>query len=391
MILKIKNQSFIIGLFVIIVFILSRQVPFYFLSPIMNICSLLLIIFYFYGNRIINSNHPQINFQLTKGILVLLALHIIYSLIVSNGEITTVLRFAIILFVLIVAFQINNLPQICLKIFLLFQIIQSLLIVLFEIYLLVYSDELTSGVIRNFVITEGWGDIYSNGLFYHVQLRGNSLLPFAYMILSIPGLKLRRQWAIKTLIILGNIFAGNFAFILIIIVFVIFNSILKIKNSKTFFKWLIFVIVSIIFLSLPIINMIQSKIESKMEGNSISERYEQTKLLINSLAKNELTFFCGNGLGYSLDVVTQTRDYRGAIYFEIQPLYFLSQMGVIFFAIFLSFSFFIAFVNYRNKQLFLIFCCYWLYASINPYIFDTNHFIVVIILNILNRREVNSI
>ena len=137
--------------------------------------------------------------------------------------------------------------------------------------------------------------------------------------------------------------------------------------------------------------MIQSKIESKMEGNSISERYEQATLLINSLSKNELTFFFGNGLGYSLDIVTQTRDYRGAIYFEIQPLYFLSQMGVIFFAIFLLFSFFLAFINYRNKQLFLIFCCYWFYASINPYILDTNNFIVIIILNILNHKEINSI
>jgi hypothetical protein len=282
---------------------------------------------------------------------------------------------------LVLAFHLNNLPRNFINIFFILFSIQALIVILAEFAMLTLVDDVLASNIRFFVIDSGWGDIYSNGLFFHIQIKGNALLPIAFMLLFVEEIPLKYKFTLKVIFLISIIFSGNFAFLIALFIFLIINSFINLKNNNQLYKRLLFFFVIAVLTSPIILNYVHNKIEVKNEGNSIFERTEQIKYLTNNLTQNPVTFLLGTGLGSTLNIVSTTRDYRGATYFEIQPMYFLSQMGVVFFGLFIIYSFLIAYLNYTNKTLFLIFCCYWIYASINPYIFDTNQFVVILLLN----------
>ena len=65
----------------------------------------------------------------------------------------------------------------------------------------------------------GWGDVYTyNGVFWRIQLKGNALLPFAFFVSWI-YLSSFKRYLISSLFLVALILAGNFAFILGVIVF----------------------------------------------------------------------------------------------------------------------------------------------------------------------------
>ena len=383
--MKINKETILNFLFLVIIFILTRQVPFSNLSPIMNISLITLVIFslFFANGSKLNSNIKYITLYL----LFFLVLHTIYSFLFSNSSLSNLIRFFIILLSLILAFHINNVPRKFIKIFFTLFAIQAFIIILAEFIMLFVVDEFLAGQIRTLVIEKGWGDVYSNGQFFHIQIKGNALLPFAFMLLFIEEIKIKFKFALKILFLSATIFSGNFAFLIALTIFLIINMFINLKDNKDLYRKLILFSTIIVFLSPFLYRYVINKIDLKNEGNSILERTEQTKYLLQNLTQNPSTFLLGTGLGSTLNIISPTRDYRGATYFEIQPLYFLSQMGIIFFGMFVFYNFLIAYLNFNNKKLLLIFFIYWIYASINPYIFDTNHFIVIIILNTIQNYK----
>ena len=383
--MKIKKKSILIFLFIVILFILTRQVPFSNLSPIMNISLIVLVIF-----SLLFANGNKLNYKIqyiTLYLLSVLVLHTFYSFLFSNSSIYNLFRFFTILFSLILAFHINNLPRKFLNIFFTLYAIQSFIVILSELIMLFIVDDFLAGQIRTFVIEKGWGDVYSNGQFFHIQIKGNALLPFAFMLLFIEQVKIKFKGPLKLLFLSATIFSGNFAFLIALTIFLIINIFINLKNNNDLYRKLVLFSMIIVFLSPFLYRYVINKIDLKNEGNSILERTEQTKYLLQNLTQNPSTFLLGTGLGSTLNIISPTRDYRGATYFEIQPLYFLSQMGIIFFGMFVFYNFLVAYLNFKNKKLLLIFFIYWIYASINPYIFDTNHFIVIIILNTIQNYK----
>lgn len=122
----------------------------------------------------------------------------------------------------------------------------------------------------------------------------------------------------------------------------------------------------------------------KMEV-SIPTRFDQMAQLIENLAETPTSLLFGQGLGNVINVITDYRDYRNNYYFELQTLYVLNQVGILYFLLFLITK--IAFVIkfWDNKFIYLIYLSYVLYAFTNPYLFDTTNILVLIVLSSLSK------
>ncbi len=94
-------------------------------------------------------------------------------------------------------------------------------------------------------------------------------------------------------------------------------------------------------------------------------------------------------MGCTLNKQSSTRDYRESTYFEMQPLYFLDQLGIILFIFFIFLNLYLTIINFKYNLILLIYFCYIIYSFTNPYILDTNHFVVIIILNTIQFSKDN--
>ena len=97
---------------------------------------------------------------------------------------------------------------------------QALFIIGFEAYLVSSFDQKSYQPIRMFFLNNSWGDVYTTtGTWWKVQPKGNALLPFAFFISIIYYSGLKRI-ILTTIFLLAILCAGNFAFILGILLFV---------------------------------------------------------------------------------------------------------------------------------------------------------------------------
>jgi len=237
--------------------------------------------------------------------------------------------------------------------------------------------------IRQTATSNGWGDIYTlNNLYYNIQIKGNALLPVAFMVTFLNNIDIKRILLIRLLLLIAVFFSGNFAYLVAISIFLLFFSIYRINTFFKLYKWGMYLTLFFLMSSFPIYKYINNTLTEKKD-DSIYERYQQSELLLNELKKNPITFLMGLGQGATLDKSTSTRDYKDLTYFELQIIYFFYQLGLIMFFIFLFLYFYLAFISFTDKYLILIYSCYIIYSLTNPYIFDTNNIIVIILLNSL--------
>ena len=136
------------------------------------------------------------------------------------------------------------------------------------------------------------------------------------------------------IILLSVIIAGNLAFWIASLTFAFIGIIMKYglvildfsKEQIRKFKYKFYILVSFIFLlvlSIGIIYIYQTII-LKMES-SIPTRLDQVFVLFMNLSETTITLFFGQGLGNTVDVVTEYRDYTGAYYYELQLIYIRSE------------------------------------------------------------------
>lgn len=380
-----------IFLFTVIVFFLTRQFPLNKYSYIMNISLIILVIFNIFSN--FKNKSWKNNDLILLSLFLFLVFHFIYTFIFTDNLFLNQLRFFFIIFSLIFSFKINFLPYQAIKIFLFFILLQAITIIFLEFYLFLVADKSTVSVFRSLVNENEWGDIYSNGYFLHVQIKGNALLPFAFMLVSHKKYHNNFKNVFKLILITSIIFSGNFAFLIAILIFSIIDFFTSIPNQNILYKKVKYFFILFIILIIPLIKFISYKINTKFDSESIYERQDQTRILLNDLSTNPFNFFLGSGLGNTINYSSSSRDYRNSIFYEIQPLYFLNQMGFIFFSLYLILHVFYSRYILKDKTLFLIYFCYLIYSSTNPYIFDTNQFIVIIILitfqNFINKNELS--
>ena len=373
--------NLIIFFYVIVLFFLTRQVPFQNYSLIMNISSFLLIFFYLFFNR--NSFKIKTDNILIIFFFIILTWHFIYSIFLTKAILFNSIRFFLIVITIIFAYKIKINSILIRKYFFIFIIIQSIFIILLELFLVVINDSLIYNFIRQTTIANGWGDVYTlNNIYYNIQIKGNALLPVAFMITYFKNININKKLLLRFVIFIAVFFSGNFAYLISITFFLFFISIYKIKSFSHFYKWVVYLLILILTLFYPTYTYINSKLTEKKD-DSIYERYQQADLLLNEMNSSKLTFIMGFGQGATFEKITSTRDYRGSTYFELQSIYFLYQLGFFLFFLFLFVYFFLAFTKFNDKYILLVYLCYIFYSLTNPYIFDTNNFIVIILLNSL--------
>lgn len=392
--LKIQNNLLLL-LFILIVLFLTRQVPFNSYSFIMNI-SLILFFIFNYRYILININKDKILkqlFFLTIGISLLM---IFYSLYLEN-EPSLIIRFYLIIVLIFLAYFVKP-DKKYINIFIFFIGIQALFLICFEIYLMANFSIDTYYPIRHFFLNNNWGDVYTyNGIIWKIQLKGNALLPFAFFI-SMVYYKGFKRSLIAGLFFVATLLAGNFAYILGIILFLGLYYIYSKRWTiqKIVLNGFIGIILTIVLFN-PTYNYFSNVVEQK-SGDSNSTRIDQTNVLVENMNKNLVTILFGQGLGNTVDVKTEWRDYSGAIYYELQAFYIMNQSGILFFTFFILINILLAYYMFKYKLLFIVYASYIFYALFNPYFLDTSHIVVIIILlslrkvfdekNIFNTRSI---
>lgn len=394
MVLKIQNNLLLL-LFILIVLFLTRQVPFNSYSFIMNI-SLILFFIFNYRYILININKDKILkqlFFLTIGISLLM---IFYSLYLEN-EPSLIIRFYLIIVLIFLAYFVKP-DKKYINIFIFFIGIQALFLICFEIYLMANFSIDTYYPIRHFFLNNNWGDVYTyNGIIWKIQLKGNALLPFAFFI-SMVYYKGFKRSLIAGLFFVATLLAGNFAYILGIILFLGLYYIYSKRWTiqKIVLNGFIGIILTIVLFN-PTYNYFSNVVEQKsVSSNSI--RIDQTNVLVENMNKNLVTILFGQGLGNTVDVKTEWRDYSGAIYYELQAFYIMNQSGILFFTFFILINILLAYYMFKYKLLFIVYASYIFYALFNPYFLDTSHIVAIIILlslrkvfdekNIFNTRSI---
>ncbi|PTS92513.1 polymerase, partial [Pedobacter sp. HMWF019] len=154
------------------------------------------------------------------------------------------------------------------------------------------------------------------------------------------------------------------------------------KSINTYSIKVVFFVLLLVLISPYIYQYVTSTIEMKSD-ESLNLRGDQVNVLIDNLSESQFTLLLGQGLGHTLKVITPLRDYTDSIYFEIQTLYILNQLGIFFFLCFIIYNILIMMLKWGwdNQEIYLAYFIYIVYAVTNPYIFDTNHVVIIIVLN----------
>ena len=341
-----------------------------------TISSNLALLVLFFNNIPLHKKRVIYIIKITLCILILIG----YSVILGNSP-NLICRFGLILFFVGNAYFIKINGKQALKYLMYISTSFCIFLIAIEVLLLFVWDPIFIDQLRHIILDAQIGDIYSlNGIFYHVQLKGSAILPFIYMLLCVTNLfskKVRKMYLVIHLI--GFICAGNFMYIMSV---ALFHCLLYIRTLNTKRKLLNGILVGIIFITIlaPIIvPFFQGKMEQKAEtSNAI--RIEQAALLMVDMTENPVTVLFGKGLGNTLHVSTSFRDYTDNIYFELQTIYFLNQMGVLPFLAFVLFNLWMIYKYIKNPKLKIVYLCYVAYAISNPYILDTTQVVVIISL-----------
>ncbi|WP_296877267.1 hypothetical protein [Thomasclavelia sp.] len=364
-----KKNAFSYILWAIILFSYFFQFPFSFLSQFIVPSVMLLIILNTDVNEFKRNKLFSLNFLL---FLIFLCIPFIIS-IFKNVEMSRIMRFFLILISIPLCTQVKlkNYDNYY-RIMIFFAIIKSILLVLIALYLIKTNDHT---LIRNWVLANNLGDIYLAGSFSpRVQVQGNAFLVVIFILSFIKNNKFRLS---NIILLFGILAAGNFAFVLGLILFVFYKMYLYVllwsKKNKQKLMMLIVAIIIIIAFLIPYIN---AKIEIKSLYSNVV-RIEQIKVL------TEGNFLIGEGLGSVINASTTFRNYNNDIYFELQTLYIYNQIGII--GLFLFYmTLFSAFFK-KRMTIVIVYCIYLFYALWNPYCFDTTQMMAtIIIINLPN-------
>ena len=276
------------------------------------------------------------------------------------------------------------------NIFLFLACLHSLVLVIFEIYMAFFTDYSLYQVIRMYFNENGYGDVFTfNGFFYRVQIVGNSVIPVSLFIAVIYLKNSWRKYIAAILLLSGTVIAGNFAFLIATLFFAYLYLSLSVKLT-----YQNIVVGTVLMVLLVLGGYLLTKDYSTMvlerkKDVSLGARADQTALLMDDLAENSFSLLFGKGLGHTIAKETQFRDYTGTFYYELQTLYLLNQTGIIYFSLFVLTNVILILKFINNKKLLLIYASYLVYAVTNPYIFDSVHVLLIIVL-VSMRKEIAS-
>ena len=373
--LKFKTSNILYCLFAVTLLFLTRQCPLSSLSFIMNIC--LFSFFLLSLNDIAKALHAHFVGLVSILNIMLLLFLVLYSFFIGNDT-SLILRSFIILLLLCYAYLVKPRER-YIKLFLFFIFIQAIFIIGFEIYMITNFNQDTYLPLRHVFLNNNWGDVYTfNGYLWKIQLRGNALIPFAFFIsvLYYNGL---RRYTMSGLFLVASIVSGNFAFIVGIVFFTLGYLLIKHWTLNQLIMSMLFIVFLGPIMATPVYEYITTTIDRKAK-NSNAKRFDQINVLANDMNSGVASIFFGRGLGNTISKKTRFRDYTGRHYYELQALYVLNQVGCIYFTLFVLLNIILTLQFIKYTKLILTYVSYILYASFNPYILDTSHIVVIVIL-----------
>lgn len=370
--------------FFVCCFILSRQVPFSHLSSIMNLALIGFIFCSFILARVNRVRYFAIQLWLVILFLLLISY---YSLFLGNDP-ELISRFLVILFIMCVSYHIKpDKNYIYIAAFCFF--IQAMVVIVLQFLLNFYFSADYASTIRNLYILKGWGDVYNYGYgLWNVQLKGNALLPF-FCFISFLIFQGWRRIIITSVFAISCLFSGNFAFVLGFFSFFSLYALIKVGRSMNKLRTFIVLCIVTILLSSSFVYKYITKVIEQKSGYSGQHRLEQTLALIGDMGDNYISAFFGKGLG-NVNISGFGFEFHNTIYFELQTLYILNQLGVLFFIAFLFFNVFFTVKYIRYPVLIAVYMSYVVYSFWNPYIFDTNHIVVIVVLVSLSHLMKNE-
>ncbi len=224
-------------------------------------------------------------------------------------------------------------------------------------------------VFREWAYSLEVGDIYIINHIPRVQILGCSLFVMGFVC---ECYREKRITAYAWLMLFGLVAAGNKAYILGVFVFVFLLVLPKINNlfmtrNRLFLLIAVIAIIGCIVFGVYAYRVLQAKSDY---SNYI--RIEQAQLLLDT------NLLLGKGLGNMIYATTTFREYSGNVYYELQTLYIVNQIGVPATLVFYLLTI-LPYYHSRKAQL----CAYLVYISYtfwNPYCFDSTHIITVILL-----------
>ncbi|MEH6305223.1 hypothetical protein RYH73_06185 [Olivibacter sp. CPCC 100613] len=364
--------------YVFVNFILTRMVPLSVLSPLMNLLTLIML-----GSGLINKRHSGSKITIFAINVTFLTIALLFSIGFERNQPVNAIRSYLLLVIVLFAYFIT-VSRTALKWFVYFNVFQACAILIASLSMTYLFNLETYLPVRFFVQGREWGDVYTyNGYFFIIQIKGNALLLFTLMIMISP---FGRQFYFKyyklmvVLLFAGVFVAGNFAYLIVLFLYLLLWYIRKLPvrlNIK-----LVGLLLLLLISAYPIVRYVGNTVEAKK--SSLGTRGDQLQVLSRDLNENVFTLLLGKGLGNTVSVVTKMRDYTDQVYYELQAFYMLNQLGFIMFSLYIMSHVLLAYLNFRGSLwIIIIYLGYIVYASTNPYILDTNQFIVIITLNSL--------
>ncbi len=301
--------------------------------------------------------------------------------ILSENNVENILRFYIILMVVGGAVIIRPLSLRCLRVAKWFLIIQALVVISISLYMTFFGSAI-SGDIRHFFTSKNLGDIYSyDGIYYRVQILGNAILPLAFFISYINFRVYKGPISYFVLFSLSIFFCGNLTYIIGCAIFVFTIECLRSNINNLVYKscstGLVFFVLIIIFRH-ELSEIIDIKFS--VDNSSMGIRFLQIEHLLSTFKDSYYSVLWGGGLGNFVDGRIADRVYSSAIYYELQWLYVLNQLGPILFLMLVLIHFIMFLSVVHNKYVVSAYILYIFSSITNPYLFDSSHFVVILIL-----------
>lgn len=373
--------------FILIVFLTTRQVPLSFLAPLMNVGVLAILVLSLVRRRYCEES------SLTTLMFLFfpLCISLVYSILLTDNSLIQIFRFYTILLTVGLAYHVT-VNSTAVRWFVWINVLQSVVLICIYIFLLLFTDSNSYLPIRHFFLSKGWGDIYTyNGIFYRIQIQGSALLLVSFLV-SLESRIIQKRSLVLAILCIGIVLAGNFAFLIAGAFYFIvkFSRVGASRNASQYLRKLLGFLVLVFLLSPLWVPYVINTIGMKQEM-SLGTRWDQFDLLMRDLFENPFSGFLGRGLGNTINVVSSFRDYTDDVYFELQSVYILNQLGILLFLLYIVYHVLMVIRRWWSATLpvILIYVTYITYAVTNPYIFDTTHFIVIIVLNSCLLYEAN--
>lgn len=303
-------------------------------------------------------------------VIILLCLLNLCGSVINGVEWSNAVRFFFILALLpLCSFYGDGMSNRLYKIFAFFSFCKAVMLIIIAIQL-ISSGSYTE--LRAWARLNDYGDIYTvYGFIPKVQLKGNALLVVAFMI---SFLKNKKFTFYNSVVLLGVLSAGNFAFFLGVFLFLLWMYVKTVDiHHITLKNACVGMCILLTVITFSMYSMSESEGKSGYFGSN-GMRILQYKALTDT------NIFLGSGLGAPVYGASRLGRSIYAQYYELQPLYIYYQIGVI-----LLLMFYIIMFQTMKKTSstdgFIVFAIYLFYSFFNPYCFDTTQMMTMMMIS----------